>query len=63
MKRLILALSAIALIASANVASARTLHRGHGAFVHSNVGLLHSDAGFRAAQPYYPQSPAGIGGF
>ncbi|HMK78197.1 MAG TPA: hypothetical protein VK438_01040 [Xanthobacteraceae bacterium] len=73
MKQLILALAGLALIASADMASAKTLHhRVHGVtrgdLVQRNVGLqggsgYHANADLRyGPQPDYPQSlPEGGG--
>jgi len=67
MKRLILALAGVALIASANVASAKTQQQARGGVVQRNVALssqsgYHANADFRyGPQVDYPQSPAGGG--
>ena len=72
MKQLILGLASLVLIASADVATAKSAgHNIHGAaangFVQRNVGLQ-SQPGYRpnadlkyGPQPDYPQSPAGGG--
>lgn len=72
MKQLILGLASLALIASADVAAAKTAHhKVHGAaangFVQRNVGLQaqpvyrpNADLKY-GPQPDYPQSPAGGG--
>jgi hypothetical protein len=67
MKRMILALAGVALIASANVASAKTPRHGHGGWVQRNVGLsaqpvYHANGDFKyGPQIDYPQSPPGGG--
>lgn len=67
MKRVFLALAALALIASANVASAKTQPKARDGFVQRNVALP-SQSGYHAngdlrygPQIDYPQSPAGGG--
>lgn len=67
MKRLILALAGVALIASANVASAKPSHRARDGFVQRNVALpyqsgYHANADLKyGPQIDYPQSPPGGG--
>ena len=67
MKRLILALAGVALIASANVASAKQNHKARDGYVSRNVALpyqsgYHANGDFRyGPQIDYPQSPAGGG--
>lgn len=67
MKRLILALAGVALIASANMASAKSNRGARDGFVQRNVALP-SQSGYHAngdlkygPQIDYPQSPAGGG--
>jgi hypothetical protein len=66
MKRVILALAAVALVASANVASAKTQHKARDGIVQRNVSLpqsgYHANGDLRyGPQLDYPQSPAGGG--
>jgi hypothetical protein len=71
MKRMILLAAGIAIMASANAASAKTSHKkvhyGSRAFVERNVALpsqsvYHANADLKyGPQPDYPQSPPGGG--
>ena len=67
MNRLILAVAAVALIAGADVASAKTRHHGNAGWTQRNVALptqpvYHANGDFKyGPQIDYPQSPAGGG--
>lgn len=67
MKRVILALASVALIASVNVASAKPRHHAQGGFVQRNVSMptqpvYHANGDFKyGPQIDYPQSPSGGG--